>query len=78
MGSSSQDSFKAGKFQGFLNLLLCASSAQLRLDIVDQMWVQLRMGSWVFTLFWGGYSLAYLVVPNTEEQGNIFHSKEHK
>ena len=24
------------------------------------------------------YSLAYLVVPNTEEQCNIFHSKEHK
>ena len=24
----------------------------LKLDIVDQIWVQVRMGSWGFTLFW--------------------------
>ena len=28
--------------------------AQLVLDIVDQMWVEFRMGSWGFTMFWGG------------------------
>ena len=36
---------------------LRASSVQLGLDIVNLMWVQFRMGSWVFTLFWGGYNL---------------------
>ena len=40
MGSSSQDSARLGKFWGFLNLPLCATGAQLGLDIVDQMWEQ--------------------------------------
>ena len=46
-----------GTFWGFLNVSLRASAAQLGLDIVDQMWVQFRMGSWGFTLFW-----AYLAI----------------
>ena len=45
MGASGQDSVWAGNFQGFFNLSLQASDAHLRLDIVDQMWVQFRMGS---------------------------------
>ena len=40
--------FRAGKFRGFLNLWLRASSAQLRLDIVDQIWVQCWMGHTLF------------------------------
>ena len=51
---SGQDSVWAGKIQGFLNLLLRASVAQQELDIVDQMWVEFRMRSWGFTMFWGG------------------------
>ena len=40
IGSSGQDLARLGKFQGFLNLSLRASAAQLGLDIVDQMWKQ--------------------------------------
>ena len=43
MGSSGQDSVWAGTFSGFLNVSLHDFSAQLGLDIVDQMWVQFRM-----------------------------------
>ena len=44
-----------GTFWSFLNVLLGASAAQLVLDIVDKMWIEFSMGSWGFTMFWGGY-----------------------
>ena len=58
MGPFATDSVQAGTFKGFLNVTLRTSNAQLGLDIVDQMCVQLGMGSWGFTLFWVGYILA--------------------
>ena len=45
--------FGQAKFRVF-NLSLRASVAQQEFDIVDQMWVEFRMGSWGFTMFWGG------------------------
>ena len=57
MGSSGQDSVWAGKLWGVFNLSLRASVAQQEFDIVDQMWVEFRMGSWGFTMFWGGFVL---------------------
>ena len=51
MGSFGQDSVWAGTFWGFLNVSLCAPGAQLGLDNVDQMCVQLRIGSWGFAIF---------------------------
>ena len=48
--------FGQAKFRVF-NLSLRASVAQQELDIVDQMWVEFRMGSWGFTMFWGGFIL---------------------
>ena len=43
MGPFATDSVQAGTFKGFLNVTLRTSNAQLGLDIVDQMCVQLRM-----------------------------------
>ena len=43
-----------GYISGFLNVSLHDSSAQLGLDIVDQMWVQFWMGLQAFTMLWGG------------------------
>ena len=42
---------------GHPNNLLCVSGAQLGVDIVYLMCVQLRMASWGFTMFWSGYIL---------------------
>ena len=44
LGHMGQYSVWPGTFWGFLNISLHASSAQLGLDIVDQMCVHLRMG----------------------------------
>ena len=44
MGSLGQDSVGAGTFWGFLNVSLHASGADSRLDIGNQMCVQLKMG----------------------------------
>ena len=58
MGPLGKDSVQAGTFKGFLDVSLRTSGAQLGwLDIVDQMFVQLRMGLWGFTMFWGGHIL---------------------
>ena len=63
IGLSGQDSAWLGTFWGFLNVSLCASAAQLGLHIVDQMWVQFRIGSWGFTLFQGGYQEGPICFP---------------
>ena len=57
MGPLGKDSVQAGTFKGFLDVSLRTFGAQLgRLDIVDQMFVQVRMGLlWGFTMFWGGH-----------------------
>ena len=44
LGHMGQYSVWPGTFWGFLNISLHVSSAQLGLDIVDQMCVHLRMG----------------------------------
>ena len=42
--------------------------ASLSSDIVDQMLVLFRMGSWGFTMFWGGYILGeYETVADVQE-----------
>ena len=46
MESSGRDAVWAGIFWRFLNVSLRTSDAQLRLDIVDQIWTQFRMGLW--------------------------------
>ena len=46
-----------GTFWGLLNVALGASYAQVGMDIVDKMWVQFRMGSLDFIMFWGEYIL---------------------
>ena len=49
MGSLGKDSVWTSTFWGFLNVSPRASARIM--DVVDQMCVQLRMGSWGFTLF---------------------------
>ena len=52
MGSSGQDHDWACAFWGFLNVSLRASGALFRLDIVDEMWVQIRIWSWFVGLYY--------------------------
>ena len=63
MGSWGLDTVEVGTYWGVLIVLLCATSAQLGLDIVDQMWVQFRMGFQAFTMLWGGaWGLSVILV----------------
>ena len=50
-----------GTFWGLLNVVLGASYAQVGMDIVDKMWVQFRMGSLDFIMFWGEYILGNIL-----------------
>ena len=66
MGSLGKDSVWAGTFWGFLNV------PQLGLDSVDQMCVQLRMGSWGFTLFAADKQFMICLTFLAERIGNPF------
>ena len=60
-----QASVWEGESWGFLNVSLCASGVHLVLDIVVQMCIPFRMGSWGFTMFWGEYILGEQLVLET-------------